>query len=75
MKARKTRVGVPSALLVLLFWTGTAKCGEMNTGSSDPLIPLMTQEAIDRGLAYLAARQNDDGSFGAGGFEYANTRD
>jgi len=27
----------------------------------------MTQEAIDRGLAYLAARQNDDGSFGAGG--------
>ena len=68
MKARKTRVGVPSALLVLLFWTGTAKCGEMNTGSSDPPIPQMTQEAIDRGLAYLAARQNDDGSFGDGGY-------
>ncbi len=26
------------------------------------------QKAIDRGLAFLAERQNDDGSFGSGGY-------
>ncbi|ADB17575.1 hypothetical protein Psta_2910 [Pirellula staleyi DSM 6068] len=32
------------------------------------LIRPATQAAIDRGLAYLAARQQDDGSFGASGY-------
>jgi prenyltransferase beta subunit len=27
-----------------------------------------TQQAIERGLAYLASRQNEDGSFGSGGY-------
>jgi len=32
------------------------------------LITRETDRAIDRGLAYLAARQHDDGSFGSGGY-------
>src|SRR5262245_34922090 len=32
------------------------------------LIKPETQKAIDRGLAWLAARQNDDGSFGGNGY-------
>src|SRR5512134_3926643 len=32
------------------------------------LIKRSTQDAIDRGLAWLAARQNDDGSFGGSGY-------
>ncbi len=32
------------------------------------MITPAAQRAIDKGLAWLAARQNDDGSFGSGGF-------
>src|SRR5438477_11161806 len=32
------------------------------------LIKPQTQAAIDRGLAWLAGRQNDDGSFGGAGY-------
>src|SRR5262249_42567979 len=32
------------------------------------LMKPQTQAAIDRGLAWLAARQNDDGSFGGNGY-------
>jgi len=32
------------------------------------LVPPAAQRAIDRGLAWLASRQNDDGSFGTGGY-------
>src|SRR5262245_59855096 len=32
------------------------------------LIKRSTQDAIDRGLVWLAARQNDDGSFGGNGY-------
>ena len=37
-------------------------------GAAAELIKPETQQAIDRGLAWLAARQNDDGSFGGGGY-------
>lgn len=36
--------------------------------SSADIIRPATQAAIDRGLAYLAARQQDDGSFGTNGY-------
>src|SRR5204863_10106633 len=36
--------------------------------SAADLITQPTQTVIDRGLAFLAARQNDDGSFGASGY-------
>src|SRR4051812_36666264 len=34
------------------------------------LIKPQTQAAIDRALAWLAARQNDDGSFGGNGYSH-----
>ena len=36
--------------------------------SATLLIKRSTQDAIDRGLAWLAGRQNDDGSFGGSGY-------
>jgi hypothetical protein len=36
--------------------------------SAAALVTAETQQAIDNGLAYLAGRQNEDGSFGAAGY-------
>ena len=36
--------------------------------AAEDLLTPATHRAIDRGLAYLASRQNDDGSFGVGSY-------
>jgi prenyltransferase beta subunit len=40
----------------------------IDNSAAAPVITPATQAAINRGLDYLASRQNDDGSFGAGGY-------
>src|SRR5437762_7710365 len=41
--------------------------GDPESSAAD-LLTQPTQHAIDRGLAWLASRQNDDGSFGTSGY-------
>lgn len=58
--------GIGAAVLPrALFAQGSTVDPEL---SAADLITPETQRAIDRGLAYLAARQNDDGSFGNSGY-------
>lgn len=58
-------LGLGSALLPRAVLAQVADDLEINAAE---LITRETQQAIDRGLAYLASRQNDDGSFAGGGY-------
>ena len=58
--------GLGPSLSILLPVRGQAQSDD-GLGPAD-LISRDTQLAIDRGLAYLARRQNEDGSFGNGGY-------
>jgi prenyltransferase beta subunit len=56
-------------------WSGLASAANNNTAADDDpektgaeMITPAAQKAIDRGLAFLADKQHEDGSFGSGGY-------
>lgn len=64
-------LGVGAGLVPAISWaqpsSGPMPMGDPDSSAAD-LLTQPTQQAIDRGLAYLASRQNDDGSFGTSGY-------
>ena len=70
--SQTTRRGFLAAgTLAGLSWAGWPPLAWADTDPEKSAVELMTpatQKAIDRGLAFLAEKQHDDGSFGSGGY-------
>jgi hypothetical protein len=67
MNRRAWIAGASSAVALAGLPRALAAEGDFELAAGE-LIKPTTQAAIDRGLAWLVARQNDDGSFGSGGY-------
>ena len=73
MRIATSRLISPSLIAAMLLGVAPppsvrAQRNSDHEQTAGQLISRETDRAIDRGLAYLAARQHDDGSFGSGGY-------
>jgi hypothetical protein len=60
------RARILAIVALLLVVASSLRAAERPAAKQPSLVTPATQKAIDKGLAWLAARQNDDGTYGTG---------